>query len=151
MSRSRRRAVPFRRTVAAAILAGAAAGPAGCGAEAEYANAPRPPAPINVTAAITDERVRISPRSFGAGPIVLIVANQSRRSHEFTLETAGGPGGPPGIRQTTTAVNPRGTAELKVDFEPGSYRLSVRSQGLRPAAIRVGKPRPSAQNELLQP
>lgn len=151
MRHSRRRAGPIRRTVAAMVLAGVGAGPAACGAETRYANAPRPPVPINVTAAITDERVRISPRSFGAGPIVLIVANQSRRSHEFTLETASGPGGPPGIRQTTSAVNPRGTAELKVDFEPGSYRLSVRSQGVRPAAIRVGKARPSAQNELLQP
>jgi hypothetical protein len=151
MRRHRRRAGPIRRTLAAAVLTGAGAASAGCGAETEYANAPRPAAPINVTAAITDDRVRISPRTFGAGPIILIIANQSRRAQEFTLETAGGPGGGPGIRQTTSAVNPRGTAELKDDVEPGLYRLSVRDIDVRPAAIRVGGPRPSAQDELLQP
>lgn len=137
---------------AVALVAGAGTGLAACGQENEHANAPRPASPINVTAVVTDERVRISPRSFGAGPIVLIVANQSRSSQEFTLETAADPGGAEaGLRQTTSAVNPRGTAELKVDVVPGTYRLSVRSQGVRPGALRVGRARPSAQNELLQP
>ena len=146
----RRRAGSCRRTLAA-VLAAAWVASAGCGADSEYANELRPPAPINVTAAVSDERLRISPRSFGAGPIVLIIANESMRSHQFTLETASGPGGSAGIRQTTSAVNPRGTAELKVDVEPGRYRLSVRSRGVRPAAIRVGRARPSAQGDLLQP
>ena len=141
----------MRRTIATATLAATGSVSGACGAETDYANTPRPPSPINVTAAITDDRVRISPRSFGAGPIVLIIANQSRRSQEFTLETDGGPNGPPGIRQTSSAVNPRGTAELKVDVEPGAYKLSVKSQGVEPAAFRVAKTRPSAQNELLQP
>lgn len=151
MKRSRRPARPIHRTLAAAVLASASAAPAACGSDTEYANAPRPPAPIVVTAAITDDRVKVSPRSFGAGPIVLIIANESERAQEFTLETRGGPGGAPGIRQTTSAVNPRGTAELKVDVKPGVYELSVRTQGVRPVAIRVGRPRPSAQNEVLQP
>lgn len=147
MSRHRRGAGSTRRTLAAALLVVAGTAPAACGSETEYADARRPPAPITITAAISDQRVRISPRSFGAGPIVLIIANQSRRSQEFTLETRSGPG----IRRTTSAVNPRGTAELKVDVEPGTYRLRVRSEGVRPAAIRVGSTRPSAQDQLLQP
>lgn len=151
MKAERRGAGPLRRTLAAMALTGAGAASSGCGAEPEYADTLRPPAPINVTAAISDARVRISPRSFGAGPIVLIVANQSRRAQEFTLETAGGDGGAPGVRQTTSAVNPRGTAALKVDVEPGLYRLSVATMGVRPAAMRVGEPRPSAQDELLLP
>ena len=146
----RRRAGSGRRTLGA-VLAAAWLASAGCGADSEYANELRPPAPINVTAAVSGERLQISPRSFGAGPIVLIIANRSVRSHQFTLETESGPGGSPGIRQTTSAVNPRGTAELKVDVAPGTYRLSVRSGTVRPAAIRVGKARPSAQGELLQP
>jgi hypothetical protein len=34
---------------------------AGCGGGDDYANEPRPPAPINVTAAITNSRVNVSP------------------------------------------------------------------------------------------
>ena len=50
---------------------------AGCGGSGgDYSNEPRPPAPINVTAAVTDQRISVSPKSFGAGPIVLIVSNQ---------------------------------------------------------------------------
>lgn len=151
MKRDPRRSGPSRRTLACVVLTGAGVALAGCGSQTGYSNAPRPPSPIDVTAAISDQRVLVSPRSFGAGPIVLIVANESERSQEFTLETTSGPGGAPGIRQTASAINPRGTAELKVDVEPGTYRLSVRHSGVRPAAIRVGKPRSSGQDELLQP
>lgn len=155
MRGERTRAGSIRRSLAGAVAAGAAgAGVAlpGCGSGSDYANEPRPAAPINVTAAITDQRVRISPRAFGAGPIVLIIANQSSRSQAVTLETDDGPGGGrPGIRQTAGPVNPRGTAELKVDVREGIYRLGVRHSGVRPAAMHVGRPRPSAQNDLLQP
>lgn len=124
---------------------------AGCGSSSEYANAPRPPAPINVTAAISDERVQVSPRRFGAGPIVLIIANQSPNPYEVTLETDEPAQGRPGIRQRTSPVNPRGTAELRVDVTEGTYSVSVDSEDVRPAAMRVGAPRDSAQNDLLQP
>lgn len=124
---------------------------AGCGSSDEYANDPRPPAPINVTAAITGGHIEVSPRRFGAGPIVLIVANQSPDSHEVTLETDEPAEGKPGIRQTTSPVNPSGTAELKVDVTEGTYSLSVDSEEVRPAAMTVGDARTSAQNDLLQP
>ena len=35
---------------------------AGCGGDSDYANKPRPPAPINVTAAITNSQVSVSPQ-----------------------------------------------------------------------------------------
>lgn len=122
-----------------------------CGSEEKYANEPRPPAPINVTAAITESRVELSPRRFGAGPIVLIIANQSGRPREVTLETDEPAEDKPGIRQTTSPVNPRGTAELQVDVTQGTYSVSVDSERVRPAALTVGAPRASAQNDLLQP
>lgn len=122
-----------------------------CGSGDDYANDPRPPAPINVTAAITEDRVRLSPRRFGAGPIVLIIANQSADAHEVTLETDAPAEGRPGIRQRTSPVNPRGTAELKVEVTKGSYLVSVDSDDVRPAALKVGVARDSAQNDLLQP
>ena len=132
-------------------MAAAVALVAGCGGTDDYANKKRPPAPINVTANITDQRVAVSPRSFGAGPIVLIIANLTDKSQRVTFETSGGPGSGPGIRQTTSPVNPSGTAELKVDVKRGTYELSVGSEAVRPGLVRVGAPRESAQNQLLQP
>ena len=123
----------------------------GCGSTDEYANEPRPPAPINVTAAITNDRVVVSPARFGAGPIVLIIANQSGESHEITVETDEPAEGKPGIRQKTSPINPRGTAELQVDVPEGTYSVSASSEDVRPAVLTVGPERESAQNDLLQP
>ena len=128
-----------------------AATAAGCGSSSKYANDLRPPAPINVTAEISDQRVTISPRAFGAGPVVLIIANQSADAQKVTLETDDVGGESAGIRQETSPVNPRGTAELKVDLTKGSYEVSVDGDDVRPASITVGGQRESAQNELLQP
>jgi hypothetical protein len=148
MTHTRTRAGSIRRSLAGlAVLAAAA----GCGAETDYANRPRPPAPINVTALIDDRRVEVSPRTFGAGPIILTIANESSSSQEVTLETDEIDGDRPGLRQRTSPVNPSGTASLKVDVTEGTYRLSVGSERIRPASVDVGELRPSAQDELLQP
>ena len=138
------------RTFTAATLVALTSAMAGCGGSDDYANEPRPPAPINVTAAITDDRVQVSPSTFGAGPIVLIIANQSSESHEITLETDEPAEGKPGIRQKTSPINPRGTAELQVDVPEGTYSVSAGSD-VRAAALNVGGMRESAQNDLLQP
>jgi hypothetical protein len=137
------------RVCAPALAVVAVASASACGSDnASYTNAPRPPSPINVTAAITNERIQVSPRRFGAGPIVLIISNQSSAAQAVTFETDGGEAG---IRQTTSAINPAGTAQLQIDVDQGSYQLSVADRDIRPASVRVGKPRPSAQNALLQP
>lgn len=154
MTRPCIRAGRIRRTLATAASASATALlAAACGGSDDYANKPRPPAPINVTANITDKRVEVSPKRFGAGPIVLIIANQSSESQEVTLETdePAGASSKPGIRQKTSPVNPRGTAELKVDVAEGTYKVSVGAGAVRPALVRVGSERESAQNKLLQP
>jgi hypothetical protein len=124
---------------------------AGCGDDGTHPNEPRPASPINVSAAITDTRVAVSPRRFGAGPIVLVVSNQTEQPRAVTFETdeIAGPG--PGVRQTTSPINPAGTARLQLDVRRGTYRLSAGDDGPRPASIRVGPPRPSAQDALLQP
>jgi hypothetical protein len=139
--------------VGTAARAGAAcllvAGIAGCGASSDYANLPRPPAPITVTAAIIKGRVLVSPTRFGAGPITLVVTNQTPRSQELTFETSELGGSQSGVRQQSGPINPQSTATLKVDVRQGSYIL--RGQGIRPARIVVRGRRPSAQNDLLQP
>ncbi len=125
---------------------------AGCGDDtADYQNKPRPPAPINVTAAIDGDRVRVSPVSFGSGPVVFIISNQSGAPQTVTFETdeIGGDSG--GIKRSTSEIAARSTAQLKVDPPEGTYTLSASADDIRAAAIEVGERRESAQNELLQP
>jgi len=124
---------------------------AGCGSGKDYANRPRPAAPIVITASIDAKRVLVSPRSFGAGPIVLIIANQTAASHRVTLQTDAIGGSSTGVRQETAPINPRDTASLKADVPQGSYALRVDGGTISSARIEVGPPRPSAQDKLLQP
>jgi hypothetical protein len=126
---------------------------AGCGEEdtAEYGNKPRPPAPINVTAAIDNDRVRVSPGRFGSGPVVFIISNQSTAPQTVTFETDEIGGETGGISRSTREIAARSTGQLKVDPPQGTYSLSASSNSIRAAAIEVGERRESAQNELLQP
>jgi hypothetical protein len=126
-------------------------GVAGCGGGGDYANKPRPPAPINVTAAITNSRVSVSPKRFGAGPIVLIISNQSSSAQKVIFQTDELGGSLPGRKFDTTPINPRGTATLKVDVREGDWKLSTGDGGIRAAAVSVGQERKSAQGDLLQP
>jgi hypothetical protein len=130
-----------------ALVLGAAAGIAGCGAD-DHANRERPPVPINVTAAIADGRIHVSPRSFGAGPIRLIVSNQMTSAQAVTLQTGRGESG---VTGTTGPIRPAGTGTLQVDVPEGAYELSTDDRKVEPTAVRVGAPRPSAQNQLLLP
>ena len=124
---------------------------AACGEEASYKNEPRPPEPIVISAAISDEKVSVSPRRFGAGPVTLIVSNQTDDAQQITLETDELGGTQSGVRQRTGPINPGDTASIKADLRKGSYRVAVEGDGIEPAAVRVGRSRPSSQNELLQP
>ena len=127
---------------------------AGCGTKSDYANNPRPPSPITITAAVIGQHVEVSPHRFGAGPITLVVTNQTTRLRDIVLESASEPGsGKTGLpAQHTGPINPQGTASLKADLRQGSYTVSVKAgKTIRPARLVVGRQRPSAQNQLLQP
>jgi hypothetical protein len=142
----------MRRTAAAMPLAAAAiVALAGCGTSTDYKNDPRPPTLIVLTASIDDQRVSVSPRTFGAGPISLIVTNQTNTAQSVTLESADKAGSGPGLRQETAPISPRDTATLKADVKPGRYTVHVRGDGIEAARLRVGPERASAQNDLLQP
>ena len=64
------------------------------------------------------------------------------------METAGGSAG---FRQQTGPINPGDTATLKAEVGKGKVTVRVQGDGIAPADITVGKKRPSAQDELLQP
>jgi hypothetical protein len=142
----------MRRTAALTPLAVAAVvAVVGCGASSDYKNDPRPPSPIVLTASIDNQRVSVSPRSFGAGPISLIVTNQTDTAQRVTLESADKAGSGPGLKQETAPISPRDTATLKADVKPGRYTVHVGGDGIRAARLQVGPERASAQNDLLQP
>ena len=138
-----------RRSRAAATALAGALVLAGCGTTTERRNEPRPPSRIVITGSISTDRVSVSPRRFGAGPISLVVANLTDTSQQVTLESSNR--SRPGIRQQTAPINPRDTAELRADLTTGRYTLKVSGGGIAAATLRVGKRRPSAQNDLLQP
>jgi hypothetical protein len=122
-----------------------------CGEEEDHANRERPAASITVTAAIIDGRVEVSPRSIGAGPIRLIVTNQTDAAQAVTFETDEVGGDTGGVTASTAAINPSETSTLEVDVREGDYAISTSDSGIRPANVKVGAPRPSAQGDLLLP
>jgi hypothetical protein len=105
----------------------------------------RPPVPINISVQLGAQKVTVSPARFGAGPITMLVANQSGASQTVTIDG-------PRVRQSVGPINPEATATLKVTVQPGEYTLATaEAAGLRPARLAVGPERPSAQNTLNLP
>jgi hypothetical protein len=137
------------RVVAIAVAGALALAAAACGTTDERRNEPRPPTRIVLTGSISTDRVSISPRRFGAGPISLVVANLTDTSQQVTLERLDSRRA--GVRQETAPINPRDTAELRADLASGRYTVRVTARAIAAATLRVGKRRPSAQNDLLQP
>jgi len=138
----------MRASVSAAILFSALA-LAGCGGKGStFANDPRPPAPISVTAAISGGRVAVSPTRVGAGPVLLVVSNQSMSSQEVSISSADS--GASDAPTKSGPINPQGTAQVQVDLKPGSYTIGG-GKGTRAAILTVGAERATAQNQLLQP
>ncbi len=138
----------MRRTAALTTAAAAALLGAGCGEDESYSNEPRPPQPIVLTAAINKDAVSVSPTRFGAGPVSLVITNQTGAAQQITFETADGSAG---FTQETGPINPGDTATLKADVPRGKVTVKVQGDAIDPAELEVGQARPSAQDELLQP
>src|SRR5690349_2354483 len=93
-------------------LAGIAFAAAGCGAE-DFANDPRPPAPIEMTAKVSDDQVLVSPIRFdgkpvGAGLASVTIANLGGETTELTFS---GPQEP----RTTDPIIANGVLDYKID------------------------------------
>jgi hypothetical protein len=143
------------------IIAIATVGVAGCGSGTHFANHPAPPVPVNLTVYINNESVSVSPNQVGAGPVILIVTNQARTAESLTILPAGTSAAQP--IADTGPINPQATTQLTVNLNhPGAYTVGIAPNasteasaalpsGVKPALLRVGHPRPSGSNELLQP
>ena len=131
------------RRVLASVGALAAVGVAGCGSD-DHPNEPRPPAPIEVTARVDDERVDVQPSKFGAGLVVMTISNQSGDPVAIGVE------GPTGGRGPTIAPGQPGN--FKFNFQEGEYVVSAGEESqARDALLEVGPERASSQNDLLLP
>lgn len=121
----------------------------GCGGGGHYANDPRPPTTMQLSASIVRGKVSVSPKSFGAGPVSMTIANLTDASQRITI--ARSVNGQEEGAAETGPINPHDTATLSADLDPGRYEVRVEGQGIKPAQITVGKKRPSSSNDLLQP
>ena len=132
-----------------AVLCGAAAVifVAGCGGGDDFANDPRPAAPILVTAKVDDQKVAISPGDFGAGLVTFAISNQSDDPVSLTLV-----GPAPENNQASTEIPPAGVDEFKVEVVEGDYEINGGERSdAKPAQISVGPERESSKDQLLLP
>ena len=114
-----------------------------CGSS-DFANDPRPPAPIVVTARVAPGQVQVSPDRFGAGLVTFTIANLSQSPVRFTLS------GPKDA--ATPPIPPGDPANLKLNLPQGSYEATAgQSVNAESATVEVGPERKSSQNQLLQP
>lgn len=125
----------------------------GCGKKDFDRTPRRPPQLIQPTGVITPANVEIQPDDFGAGPIRLIISNQTERAHTVTLE--GGAFDRP-IEERVGPVLPGDTAEIKKSLSPGRYTLSAGSDEavadpIAPARFSVTRNRPTSEDQTQVP
>jgi hypothetical protein len=137
----------LNRKPSAILLVATAIVVAGCGSSKQYANLPRPPLSITLTSAISRGRVTISPSSFGAGPVMLVVANLTPTSQQLSVIRPA----PHALDVESGPINPGGTASLQMDLLPGVYAARTQDASIAPQRIVVGAPRPASTNELQLP
>ncbi len=130
---------------AALVAVLAAMAIAGCGADDEARSQQRPAVPVNISVQIGAEGVTASPDEVGAGPVTLLVSNQSGAGQTLTVDG-------PRLRRSVGPIPPDDTATVKFTLGTGDFTVAAEdSAGLEPATIKVGPPRDTAQNELLLP
>ncbi|MBA3300764.1 MAG: hypothetical protein H0T15_02755 [Thermoleophilaceae bacterium] len=104
--------------------------------------------PLQITGVITARSVTISPDSFGAGPVIITVANETKDSHTLTLKG-------PRASERVGPINPSDTAAIQKTLAEGKYTVSAASSGneddIADAEIKVGPKRESGSGDLLLP
>ena len=137
-------AIGGSRAATAAVCCALFVGVSGCG-EDDFENNPRPPSPVELTAAIDDNSVTVAPTDPAAGLVVITISNQTEEPTELVLT---------GPSDTSSGeIPPRGTGSIKVALEEGDYRVTTSAaEGvITPGGLSVGPPGESSQNDLLLP
>jgi hypothetical protein len=132
------------RVVAAGIGLALIVGVSGCG-EDDFENDPRPPSPVELTAAIDKKAVSIAPSDPAAGLVVITISNQTDEATQLVLD---GPGEDDPI---SGDIEPLGTGSIKTALVEGEYRAYAGDETIAPAPFTVGPPGESSQNDLLLP
>lgn len=133
---------------ALALLATAGTTAAGCGSGGHFKDAPRPPTPVQLTGVITANRLTVSPNRIGAGPIRLIISNQTQQAHTITLSGSGG-----SEKSTVGPVNPLDTATIQQNLVRGKYTVQAGSSKAvakepKSAIVSVGPPRKDSSDQV---
>jgi len=121
---------------------------AGCGSD-DFENKPRPPTAIELTGVIQKDKVTISPNSFGAGPVLITISNQTKEAHTVTLEGES-------LRERVGPINPLDTATIQANVASGTYEVRAGSaeavpKEIEPAELDVGESRGDSNDQLLLP
>ncbi len=125
---------------------------AGCGSSDGYDNASRPPAVLTLSVEVTNGRVAVSPAHIGAGPVVLLIANESGRTREVTLTApAGTSRACVDADASSGPISPQSTARIQLPLIEGTCVVGVTDDGVHAARLTVGAERDSSQQDLLQP
>jgi hypothetical protein len=132
-----------------ALLATTATIAAGCGGQPHFKNEPRPPVPVQLSGVIRDDKVTVSPNRVGAGPIILLISNQTQQAHTVTLD-----GGD--VKETVGPINPLDTAKVQQTLARGEYQVIAGSKEalkkeISPAKLLIGPQRKNSSDELLLP
>ena len=133
-----------RHAAVGAALSVFALGVAACG-EDDFENEPRPPSPIEITAAIDDEGVSVSPsKGIGAGLVTITISNQTDEPANLTLV------GPTDVESDD--IVPGGTGSVKTALKEGAYEASAGDDtSIKSRTVTIGPERESSQNDLLLP
>jgi len=132
-----------------ALLATTAVVAVGCGGGEDFKNEPRPPAPVQLTGVIRDDKLTVSPNRVGSGPVILLISNQTDDPHTITLDGSG-------VKETVGPINPLDTAKIQQTLEQGNYEVKAGSEAavakeIAPAVLEIGPPRKSSRNQVLLP
>jgi hypothetical protein len=120
---------------------------AGCGSAARLESKAhnRPATPIDLSVYVGDAGVTSDPRRFTAGPVELLVVNQSSHARNVVITLPDGR-----VVAYTTKVEPGASAQMKTTLAPSAYEVRIvgRSSGSR---LTVERPARSGNDDLLQP
>ena len=132
-----------RHALLAALAVSAALTLGACGSS-DFANDPRPAAPIVVTAKVAPGQVQVSPDRFGAGLVTFTITNLSDFPVRFTLN------GP--TDAATPPIQPGDPANMKLNLPQGNYQATAGQRvNAQPVTVTVGPKRKNSSSQLLQP